>query len=740
MLKPTTFHVLLAAMLLTAAAAAFGQDAQPSAKAREAQLIAVLKSDAPHKEKADACRALARIGTRASVAPLAAMLGDEKLSHMARYGLETIADPAVDVALRGALGQLKGLPLVGVIGSIGVRRDAKAVAALAALLKDDDAETAQAAARALGKIGTPAAAKALAAALADVPQANQVAFCEGLFRSAEALAAAGERDEALAVYDRLRGLKKAPQQVRAGALRGAVLTRGREGLPLLLEAVRGDDFVLVAAAARTAMEMPGPDVTQALAGELDKLPADKKILIIQTLGHRAEAGALPALVAAARSGEKPVRMAAIRAFPAIGDAAAVPVLVALLGDADGEIAKAAQENLAALPGPKADAAVTSMLKEPDAGTRRLAAELLGQRRVAGAVAPLLAAAAEDADEEVRAACIKVLGDLAGAAELPAMLGILMKAKSSPEMQAAESSLSAICSRQARPAVGNVVIRQAVYGDLPAGASIDVTKKVAGIVKAGSLSVDASNSTFGDPAQGAVKKLRVDYTVDGTAHSQTVNEGEALTITAAAPSPACTDALCAALAQAPTQPKLALLRVLRVVGGAKALGAIRAAAGDSNAEVKDTALRALCEWPSVDALPDLARLARTASDTKIKVLALRGWMRLIPQQDAPRAQQLASLKEAMALAERDAEKKVALAALGSIPMVESLALVMPHVGSPGLKEEACMAAVGIAEKIVGRHPAQVAEAMNQVIKATADKRVIQRARKVLQQVPKAAPRK
>ena len=126
------------------------------------------------------------------MAPLAALLGDEKLAHMARYALEPIPDPAVDDALRDALGKLKGRPLVGVIGSIGVRRDAKAVEPLARLLKDADADVAQAAARALGSIGTPAAVKALEDALAGTPAANRLAFYEGLFRCAEALSARGQ--------------------------------------------------------------------------------------------------------------------------------------------------------------------------------------------------------------------------------------------------------------------------------------------------------------------------------------------------------------------------------------------------------------------------------------------------------------------------------------------------------------------------------------------------------------------
>ena len=77
------------------------------------------------------------------------------------------------------------------------------------------------------------------------------------------------------IYDRLREVK-APHQVRAAALRGAILTRQTDGLPLLSTALHGDDFTLVLAAVRTAQEMPGSQVTRLLAGELAALPADRK--------------------------------------------------------------------------------------------------------------------------------------------------------------------------------------------------------------------------------------------------------------------------------------------------------------------------------------------------------------------------------------------------------------------------------------------------------------------------------
>jgi HEAT repeat protein len=210
----------LVGLLLAGGAPTFGQDARPAANSRETKLIAVLKSDAPLKNKADACRELARIGTKDSVAPLTALLGDEKIAHMARYALEPIPDPAVDSALRDALGRLKGHPLIGVIGSIGVRRDAKAVERLTALLKDQDADVAQAAARALGSVGTADAVKALEAVLAEAPADERLAIADGLFRCAETLLARDRRGEAIAIYERLDHAKM-PKSVRDAAVRKA---------------------------------------------------------------------------------------------------------------------------------------------------------------------------------------------------------------------------------------------------------------------------------------------------------------------------------------------------------------------------------------------------------------------------------------------------------------------------------------------------------------------------------------
>jgi HEAT repeat protein len=448
MSKSSIYIALLVAVLASCATPAFAQTV--AARQDEPKLIAVLQSsDASQKDKIDACRQLAIIGGKDSIAPLAALLGDEKLSHMARYALEPNPDPAVDQALRDALGKVKGGPLVGVIGSLGVRRDAQAVPALAQRLGDSDAVVARAAARALGSIGNAPAAAALQKALPNASADNRLDTCEGLLRCAEKLAAAGEEREAIAIYDRLRKLD-GPHQVRAGALRGAILTRGKGGLALLKENLRSSDYILFSAAVQTAQVLPDSDVTKALTAEMKNLPPDNQILVIQTLGRRGDKAALPALFAAARSGPKPIRLAALETMTELGDASAVPVLVQLLDDTDRAISRAAQENLAALPGPQADAAVVTLFNSGDRDRQARALDLMERRRMTDAV-PTLLKAARAADATLRPALIRAVGDLGGPEQLPVLLDLLKESQQPQELTAVEQALSSICTKAEDPA-------------------------------------------------------------------------------------------------------------------------------------------------------------------------------------------------------------------------------------------------------------------------------------------------
>ena len=450
MLNSKIKYMLIIALLLACGAQTFGQTVVPATKQEVDKLVAVLKSNAAIKEKMDACRLLSIVGTKDAIAPLAALLGDEQLSHMARYGLEPIPDPAVDDALRNALGKLKGRPLVGVIGSIGVRRDVKAVEPMKEMLMqhDLDDDVTSAIVRALGKIGNSAASEILKTALEHTSDENRLAVCEGLFRCAEALASQGQRDDAVAIYDQLRELDS-PHQVRAGALRGAILTRSSGGLRLLQQHLSSDDYILFSAAVQTAQELTSSGVTKVLTDALNKLPADNQILVIQTLGKRGDAEACPALFALAKSGSKSVRIAAIQSMSEIGDVSAVPMLVELLNDGDSEISQAAQESLASVPGHQANEAVIELLNSSQVSRRVTALELISRRRMTTSIPALLKAAGDD-NPEIRSSALRKVGELGSLTELPALLDLLTKFKTSQDLDAVKRSLSAICMKADNP--------------------------------------------------------------------------------------------------------------------------------------------------------------------------------------------------------------------------------------------------------------------------------------------------
>jgi HEAT repeat protein len=413
--------------------------------AQEAKLLTVLRSGATLEEKSAACRELSRVATKESVPTLASLLGDEKLSHMARYALETIRDPSVDDALREALSKVQGKPRLGVIGSLGVRRDAKAVAALAELFNGTDADAAHAAALALGDIGTPAAAKALEDVLPGTSGGNLPSICEGLLRCAEVSPAEGQLTQSQSIYDRLCNLSQAPPQVRAAALRGAILIRGKTGIPILLEAIRSSDNAQTAAAMRAAMELSDPEVTDALVAELPKTAVERRGLLILALADRGGARVLPAILEAAQSDYEQLRILALRTLKRVGDASCVPTLLDVVVEGNPDVSQAAMEAIEVLQDRTVDDQVAARLLKIK-GNPRIVLMELAKRRHNIAAAPALWLAADDKDPAICEAALASLGAVIETADLPRLIARLAVTKDEQEAVALNKALIEVCLR------------------------------------------------------------------------------------------------------------------------------------------------------------------------------------------------------------------------------------------------------------------------------------------------------
>ena len=202
-----------------AVAASYADDA--ARKKLETRLVALLKTDAPRAAKDIVCRQLSLIGSAASAGELGGLLTDKDLSHMGRYALERMPCPEAVAALRDALPKTDGLLKVGVINSLGVRRDAESVAALTALAGDSNGDIAAAAIAALGAIGNAGAAKVLTDIQSGAPEELQLDAADACLTCAEHLLADGKKIDAMKIYNML---KKAdvPKHVQVAAARGLI--------------------------------------------------------------------------------------------------------------------------------------------------------------------------------------------------------------------------------------------------------------------------------------------------------------------------------------------------------------------------------------------------------------------------------------------------------------------------------------------------------------------------------------
>jgi len=443
---------LLLVLVLSVSSSATAQEPTPLVTRSEAELLTVLDSAASRKDKADACRELSVIGTRAAVPVLVELLTDPELSHMARYALQTLPEASVGDALRDALKTAEGRQLLGVISSLGARGDPKAVRPLVAHLAAADSETVQAAARALGRIGGAKAADALMNTMGASAAGNALAIHESLLRCAEGLVVAGEVKPALNIYVALREVPSADHQVRAAALRGLILNSARlEGLKLLRQALSSEDYVQAAVAVRSAQELAGADVTAALTADLARLSTDRQVLVIDTLAYRGDVAALPALQAVVRDGEPTARRAAVEAMAGMREPDVVPVLVEWVQHSDSAVAGAALESLAALRFPGVDAAVMTMVNSATPEQRLIGLELVGRRYMVEAL-PATLRVAETSEGEVRVAALRRIGELGSSAELTALLALLARAESSGDRDALEQALTAIAARTSPPEV------------------------------------------------------------------------------------------------------------------------------------------------------------------------------------------------------------------------------------------------------------------------------------------------
>lgn len=415
----------------------------------ETAAISVLIGDATPVQKQEVCRQLRQKGTVACIPALAAMLPNPELSHMARYALEVMPYPEAGKALRDAVAKTSGSCKVGVVTSLGARRDAEAVDLLAPALRDGDVNVARAAAGSLGRIGTPAAADALTAFMKEEHENVRTALTEGLLAAAERLAKDGNAERAIAVYDMLLDPSQS-MSVRMGAFRGAAAAQPQAAPDRLLAALAGEEPQFRDLAAQIVAETK--EATDRYAAALPTLSPEGQVALLRGLAGRKDAAARPAVEQALGSDDAAVKLAAVQALGSLGGANNVPALTGMLA---GEEAQAAGASLVAMTGSDIDAAIASAYANADSALRAKLLELLANRRSEQAV-PLAVTGLKDADAGIRAASLNVMSMLGRQEQLADVMALLAATKEKTDRSAAEKALVGMAARGGEPMIDGLL--------------------------------------------------------------------------------------------------------------------------------------------------------------------------------------------------------------------------------------------------------------------------------------------
>lgn len=425
------------------------KDNPPARAECETKLLEFLGSKATPVAKMAACRHLRLIGGEKSVPVLQGMLLDKDMADMALYALQKIPGTAADKAFLQTLSKADGTIKISIIAALGDRKCADAIPILFPLLKTNG-EFAGAAALALGEIGGEAAANALQTSLPAAPANVKPLIAASMMKIAEGLLAAKKGSAAGGIYTRLLSDKNLSGPIREGAMIGKISTAGDGAAGVLIEQLKGADLNMQEAAISKIKDVFKPETIGPVGSLLPGLPENSQIKLIAVLSGYPKEHVLPVVLQAAHSNAESVRIAALKALEAVGDASTVPFLIETAAKVRGAEQSAARGALGLIKGRPADEAVLALLaKKPAEDQQVEILQTIAERRIYSAKSAVTECLASTMPR-VRLQALRALRVIGTPSDMPAVLVFLVKSDEASEQAEGAATITALAQKIASP--------------------------------------------------------------------------------------------------------------------------------------------------------------------------------------------------------------------------------------------------------------------------------------------------
>jgi len=446
---------------------------RPGAESERALFArALLASLAGSKDKNVSAFLLSQVqaaGRKESIRPLARYLADEMLAGPAAAALVSIGGSEAAGAFLKSLDAAPKSARVAIVDALGGMRSREAVKKLLVLAQGGDEGLRRAALFALANIGDPAAAPVLSKVrvAASFRERSEAPSLYLLY--ARRLAESGKTFEALSVARAVLASYGRPEESHfaAEALALIVSALKDKALPDLLLAADSPDRSFRVAVLELALSIPGSEATARWVEEAAGAGPDVRADIIEMLGRRGDASALPFVREGLLSRDRIVRLAAIPAAARLGGEAVFPDIVKLVGPSDEDEAGALR---AVLLGYRATLVVPEcvrLLESTPLPGKAVLIVVLGEKGAREEIDRVFGLA-QDPDPAVRSAAVGALANLAGEKDLPRLVSMLETTIDGDDILRLQEAVASAVRRNPDPAKRADVLLELLKNAPPAG--------------------------------------------------------------------------------------------------------------------------------------------------------------------------------------------------------------------------------------------------------------------------------
>ena len=542
----------------------------------------------------------------------------------------------------------------------------------------------------------------------------------------------GEVDAAL-----LAALPNAPAGARVGII-NSLGARQCGGAVDTLAGLVGDANPEIAKAAIAALGKTGGakalDALDAAVGkaapELAHPLADARLVCADRLVAEGKRGKAAQIYEGLYGSDapKPVRVAAFKGLATSRGADGIGLVTGVLGGEDAMLRGVAISLVRELPGKGATKAFVQQLPGMSPEGQMLLLTALADRGDATAL-PAAVNAVHSDDESVRLAGLEAVAKLGDASSVLVLANIA--AKTDGAMQTtARASLYSLRGK----GVDAAILGNLMKGEAPTRVELilavlerNLGDATPDLLKAAS----EPNAAVRQAAYGGLAVLatanEVPALVDLLVKAQDDERGKAekavVAVARKAGEAGCPAVLAGLSGASASKARVSLLKVLGELGNDAGLDALRAAVKDSDFACLVTEPTPFAQWPNIAALEDLLAIAKTVENNTQRVLALRGYVRLLAlPSDRPMDETIKRYQEALGMATGADEVKTVLGALADLKHPAALQLAGKHLGDEAVRAEAVAASLKIARAISGAYRDDAEAVVKQILDAATDDNV------------------